>query len=355
MANTVLRHSLGKMSPSRDARRGGREGRGARRTQPEEQPAVQAANPTAPVTQANFAAMEKRYQEMLRDALGTIDAVQQTPTAPHLALLESQRYRLVGAAEKMLGGDVNKITWEQFKESFYAKFFSAYLRYTKQQEFLNLEQDDMIVEQYDVEFDMLSCFAPDVVRDEATRTEKFVRVDISLHERANLSKTAGSGSTSDVGDLMEVITWLEVEFVSGASNQDIHPNFVLRNCLRLLRTRLPLSSREEFLPLLVKRPSKLVLWWQKEVVFNPHSVASVKFKGVGTMVLPKVISTMKDSKLLNQGLPPPREIDFAIELELGTAPIFRASYRMAPAELKELKVQLQELLDKGFIQTSVSP
>ena len=78
------------MSPSRDARRGGREGRGARRTQPEEQPAVQAANPTAPVTQANFAAMEKRYQEMLRDALGTIDAVQQTPTAPHLALLESQ-------------------------------------------------------------------------------------------------------------------------------------------------------------------------------------------------------------------------------------------------------------------------
>ncbi|KAA0045380.1 gag protease polyprotein [Cucumis melo var. makuwa] len=49
------------------------------------------------------------------------------------------------------------------------------------------------------------------------------------------------------------------------------------------------------------------------------------------------------------GLPPPREIDFAIELESGTAPISRAPYRMTPAELKELKVQLQELLDKGFI------
>ena len=49
------------------------------------------------------------------------------------------------------------------------------------------------------------------------------------------------------------------------------------------------------------------------------------------------------------GLPPYREIDFAIELEPGTIPIYRAPYRMTPTELKELKVQLQELLDKGFI------
>ncbi|KAL4011098.1 hypothetical protein IC575_028145 [Cucumis melo] len=55
------------------------------------------------------------------------------------------------------------------------------------------------------------------------------------------------------------------------------------------------------------------------------------------------------------GLSPPREIDFAIELESDTTPISRAPYRMAPAELKELKVQLQELLDKGFIRPSVSP
>ncbi|TYK03797.1 pol protein [Cucumis melo var. makuwa] len=55
------------------------------------------------------------------------------------------------------------------------------------------------------------------------------------------------------------------------------------------------------------------------------------------------------------GLPPPREIDFAIELEPNTAPISRAPYRMAPTELKEMKVQLQELLDKGFIRPSVSP
>ncbi|KAL0537615.1 hypothetical protein IC582_026598 [Cucumis melo] len=55
------------------------------------------------------------------------------------------------------------------------------------------------------------------------------------------------------------------------------------------------------------------------------------------------------------GLPPHREVEFAIELESGTVPISRGPYRMAPTELKELKVQLQELLDKGFIRPSVSP
>ena len=54
-------------------------------------------------------------------------------------------------------------------------------------------------------------------------------------------------------------------------------------------------------------------------------------------------------------LSPHREVDFVIELEPGTVPISRAPYRMAPVELKELKVQLQEFLDKGFIRPSVSP
>ncbi|CAL1382131.1 unnamed protein product [Linum trigynum] len=55
------------------------------------------------------------------------------------------------------------------------------------------------------------------------------------------------------------------------------------------------------------------------------------------------------------GLPPEREIDFTIELIPGIAPISVSPYRMSPLELKELKEQLQELLDKGFIRPSVSP
>ena len=55
------------------------------------------------------------------------------------------------------------------------------------------------------------------------------------------------------------------------------------------------------------------------------------------------------------GLPPMREIEFVIDLIPGSEPASKAPYRMAPAELKELKVQLQELLDMGFIRPSCSP
>jgi hypothetical protein len=55
------------------------------------------------------------------------------------------------------------------------------------------------------------------------------------------------------------------------------------------------------------------------------------------------------------GLPPDREVEFSIDLLPGTNPISKAPYRIAPTELRELKVQLQELLNKGFIRPSISP
>jgi hypothetical protein len=50
------------------------------------------------------------------------------------------------------------------------------------------------------------------------------------------------------------------------------------------------------------------------------------------------------------GLPPERDVEFVIELTPGTAPISRRSYRMPPNGLAELKIQLQDLLNKGFIR-----
>jgi hypothetical protein len=55
------------------------------------------------------------------------------------------------------------------------------------------------------------------------------------------------------------------------------------------------------------------------------------------------------------GLPPERDVEFVIELKPGTTPISRRSYRMPPNELAELKTQLQDLLEKGFIRPSSSP
>ena len=55
------------------------------------------------------------------------------------------------------------------------------------------------------------------------------------------------------------------------------------------------------------------------------------------------------------GLLPQRVVDLCIELHPGTSPISMIPHRMTPIELQELKVQLQELLDKGFIRPSTSP
>jgi hypothetical protein len=55
------------------------------------------------------------------------------------------------------------------------------------------------------------------------------------------------------------------------------------------------------------------------------------------------------------GMPPDRDVEFVIELQPGTAPISKRPYRMPPKELAELKNQLQELLDKGYIFPTSSP
>ncbi|XP_056695508.1 uncharacterized protein [Spinacia oleracea] len=54
-------------------------------------------------------------------------------------------------------------------------------------------------------------------------------------------------------------------------------------------------------------------------------------------------------------MPPKRDVEFTIDLVPGTGPISKAPYRMAPAEMNELKGQLEDLLDKGYIRPSTSP
>ncbi|XP_057779901.1 uncharacterized protein LOC130998501 [Salvia miltiorrhiza] len=86
------------------------------------------------------------------------------------------------------------------------------------------------------------------------------------------------------------------------------------------------------------------------VYLNQEEEAQVKIEDVPVVreyqdVFPDVLP----------GLPPNRQLEFTIDLEPGAAPISKAPYRMAPAELQELKLQLQELLDMGFVRPSASP
>lgn len=54
------------------------------------------------------------------------------------------------------------------------------------------------------------------------------------------------------------------------------------------------------------------------------------------------------------GVPPPREVEFTIDIAQDFEPIYRAPYRKASTKLKELKSQLQEILQAGLIRPSTS-
>jgi hypothetical protein len=81
-----------------------------------------------------------------------------------------------------------------------------------------------------------------------------------------------------------------------------------------------------------------------------HHMAELKLEDIH--VVQEFVDVFPDDL---PGMPPERAIEFKIELQPGTALIAKAPYKMSPVELKELKIQLQGLLDKGYIHPSISP
>ena len=132
--------------------------------------------------------------------------------------------------------------------------------------------------------------------------------------------------------------------------------------------------------------------YKKEVRLVRPEEPGVIFRGIRREIAPSLINAMTASKMLRKGcqgylafvvdrrqegtrledipiikefpdvfpddisgLPPDREVEFTIDLIPETEPISIPPYRMAPAELRELKAQLEDLLSKGFIRPSISP
>ncbi|GJS96693.1 putative reverse transcriptase domain-containing protein [Tanacetum coccineum] len=92
---------------------------------------------------------------------------------------------------------------------------------------------------------------------------------------------------------------------------------------------------------------------QPEFVYHGTSPLSLSRPNIENLSVVREFADVFPDEL--PGLPPAREIEFGIELIPGAEPISKAPYRMAPVELKELKEQLQEMLENGFIRPSVSP
>jgi hypothetical protein len=100
----------------------------------------------------------------------------------------------------------------------------------------------------------------------------------------------------------------------------------------------------------------------EEVLLSiPVAIPAKPFRRVYEAIIPEIQDILVVCEFLDvfpedlPGLPPERYVEFVIELKPDIAPISRRSYRMPPNELAELKTQLQDLLEKGFIRPSSSP
>ena len=89
--------------------------------------------------------------------------------------------------------------------------------------------------------------------------------------------------------------------------------------------------------------------------FLTTRLAAIESEEVNTLADILIVQDFKDVFRDISGLPPKREIDFCIELVPGTLLIFKTPYRMAPTEMLELKKQVQELEDLGFVRPRTPP
>ncbi|XP_073279497.1 uncharacterized protein [Primulina huaijiensis] len=108
------------------------------------------------------------------------------------------------------------------------------------------------------------------------------------------------------------------------------------------QSRIPLVSAMEMFRILSSRNEGFMI----------YAVDATQGKGFEVSDIPVVKEFPDVFPDEIPGFPPQREIDFSIELVSGTNPISRAPYSLAPPELKELKEQLQDLLEKGYIRPS---
>ncbi|KAA0067179.1 gag protease polyprotein [Cucumis melo var. makuwa] len=149
----------------RGARRDGRGGRGreAGRVQPEVQPVAQATDPAAPVVPDQLSTEAKHLRDFRKYNPTTFDGSLEDPTKAQLWLSFLETIFLY-----MKCPEDQKVQYAVFMLTDRG---TACLRDAKRQEFLNLEQGHMTVEQYDAQFDMLSRFALEMIATEAAKAD----------------------------------------------------------------------------------------------------------------------------------------------------------------------------------------
>ena len=230
----------------------------------------------------------------------------------------------------------------------------------------------------------------------------FTLFDIALYALIDPGSTHSYICMDQVNDKLPAVDLLSYDLlVTSPLGHSVRVNRVYKNCPLMVHDReffvdliaLPFHEFDLILGMdWLSKHQAIVDCDKKIVLLKCPDLLEVTIQGIRSESVLKIMSAMKARRFLRKGyeaflaltldskreqvnledipmikefpdvfpeelpgVPPEREVDLSIEVVQGTTPISRTPYRMAPTELTELKTQLQELLDKGFIRPSVSP
>ena len=223
---------------------------------------------------------------------------------------------------------------------------------------------------------------------------------IEMHALIDPEYTHANVCIEHVFDKMTIVEQLSYdEHVTSPLGHNVNVNRVYKNCPIIIHNRqfstdliaLPFCQFDLILGMdWLSKHQAIIDCDKKTIVLRCSDQSEVIVHGVRSGPMSNVILAMQARRLLRKGceaflalvldsktsqielenilvvkdfldvfpeelpsIPPVREVDLSIEILPGTTPTSRAPYKMAPTKLKELKIQLQELL--GFIRLSVSP
>ncbi|KAM6597853.1 hypothetical protein CsatA_008377 [Cannabis sativa] len=296
--------------------------------------------------------------------------------------------------------DVTRMTWEEFRELFNAKYYNEAVRSAKRKEFIELVQgESMSVTEYTTKFDRLAKLASGIVPTDFSKKEKYLA---GLNAKIRHDLVITTSDTTTYAEMVDKALRAEgaVKFlqetressgvgrattlpISGPEKESGGSTFEQKKITFLSsgssgqgkRKDYPQLKKEEPKPEVrpVPAPARVFAITQADAAASPSVVAGSRVPRISALkardllrdgcigFLAVVVDSSKPVLLGPEevnvvkefldvfpeelpGLPPQREIDFIIDLIPEAEPVSKAPYRMAPAELKELKIQLQGMV-----------
>ncbi|XP_073279554.1 uncharacterized protein [Primulina huaijiensis] len=308
-----------------------------------------------------------------------------------------------GAAHRV---DLATLTWGQFKDIFYNKYFPADVRGRLTREFMSLRQGDIFVAEFIRRFDRGCHFVPLIARDDPEKLRHFMDggkalrdIDAEMnrkrhqaHQSSQPQKEAVHRATKASG-VAEAPRCSHISIARFQSYTFIYIRVICQETSNHTRgygigiqifdyvrsSEVYLADSEEIRASVTEKYGASIFDYATVVGVQyysgqtragaahhflhlceeaheerlPHILAS------SVTVTEPIIQRLEDVKMARDfpnvfldevlGIPPDKEVDFSIELMPVTVLISKTPYRLALAKMKELKDQIQDFLDKGFV------